>query len=208
MNARAVRPVNWLTAALLAAVLALPGPVLADPPPWAPAHGWREKHYRHDNDRDRDGHDRDAFRIAPPPATVVLPYGLAQGVCNRQLVGAALGGAAGGLIGSQFGKSSGRTAAAVGGVLVGMFVGGAIGRSMDEVDQACAAQALEHVPDRRTVVWQGPRQQGYWITPLRSYEAGGRYCREYQTTAVIAGAPQNVFGTACRNADGSWQIVN
>ncbi len=34
-------------ASLLAAWLALPSPVLADPPPWAPAHGYRAKlhHY-------------------------------------------------------------------------------------------------------------------------------------------------------------------
>ena len=32
---------------LLAAVVALPPPALADPPPWAPAHGYRAKQYRY-----------------------------------------------------------------------------------------------------------------------------------------------------------------
>jgi hypothetical protein len=32
---------------LLAAWLALPSPVLADPPPWAPAHGYRAKQYHY-----------------------------------------------------------------------------------------------------------------------------------------------------------------
>ncbi|HWK44740.1 MAG TPA: hypothetical protein VNT30_08455 [Stellaceae bacterium] len=33
------------------------------------------------------------------------------------------------------------------------------------------------------------------------------YCREYQSTQVINGQPQNVVGTACRQPDGSWRIV-
>lgn len=33
--------------AVLAAWLALPSPVLADPPPWAPAHGYRAKQHRY-----------------------------------------------------------------------------------------------------------------------------------------------------------------
>jgi len=34
------------------------------------------------------------------------------------------------------------------------------------------------------------------------------YCREYHSTAEIAGAPHEVVGTACRRPDGSWQIVD
>jgi hypothetical protein len=33
------------------------------------------------------------------------------------------------------------------------------------------------------------------------------YCREYQATQTIGGQPQNVVGTACRQPDGSWRIV-
>ncbi len=33
-------------------------------------------------------------------------------------------------------------------------------------------------------------------------------CREYQSTTTIAGQPQNVVGTACRQPDGTWRIVN
>jgi surface antigen len=185
-------------AGLLAIAIALPMNASADPPPWAPAHGYRDKHRHHDDD---DDYDR-----PPPPAAVAMPYGLAQGTCHRDLIGAALGGAAGGLLGNQFGKSSGKTVATIGGVIVGAFVGGSIGRSMDQVDQACAAQALEYVPDRRTVTWQGAQQ--YSVTPMRSYQASnGRYCREYQSSALIGDRVQQVYGTACRGPDGAWQIV-
>lgn len=192
-------------ALLLAAASWPAAPALADPPPWAPAHGWRAKHHHHHHHHHDE--DEDVRVIAPP--TVVMPYGLARGTCYRDMIGAALGGAAGGLVGSHIGKSSGRTAATIGGVLLGLFVGGSIGRAMDEADQACVGQVLEYVPDHRTVVWQGPNQQGYWVTPVRSYDAGGgRYCREYRSQAVIAGRPQSVYGTACRQPDGSWQIRN
>jgi surface antigen len=137
-----------------------------------------------------------------------MPYGLDQRVCSRDLIGAALGGATGGLIGSNIGKGKGRTVATVGGVLVGLFVGGKIGRNMDQLDQACAGQALERVPDGQTVVWQGQNQDGYWVTPKRTYEASnGDYCREYTSEAVIAGRRQQTYGTACRQPDGSWQII-
>ncbi|MDF1793160.1 MAG: hypothetical protein P1U88_14685 [Thalassobaculaceae bacterium] len=36
----------------------------------------------------------------------------------------------------------------------------------------------------------------------------GRYCREYQSTAVIGGQRQQIYGTACRNPDGSWAPIN
>ena len=40
-------------------------------------------------------------------------------------------------------------------------------------------------------------------------QAGGQaYCREFQTTIVVDGQPQNAHGTACQQPDGSWQVVN
>jgi hypothetical protein len=51
--------------------------------------------------------------------------------------------------------------------------------------------------------------------PLNAYPASqpyrtadGRYCREYQATVMVNGAPQQSFGTACLQPDGSWHIVN
>jgi len=32
-------------------------------------------------------------------------------------------------------------------------------------------------------------------------------CREYQSTVIIAGQPQQTYGTACLQADGTWRIV-
>jgi hypothetical protein len=33
-------------------------------------------------------------------------------------------------------------------------------------------------------------------------------CREYQSSAVIDGRKQPTYGTACRQPDGSWRIIN
>jgi hypothetical protein len=33
-------------------------------------------------------------------------------------------------------------------------------------------------------------------------------CREYTSMTTIAGQPQNMVGTACRQPDGTWRIVN
>lgn len=57
----------------------------------------------------------------------------------------------------------------------------------------------------------------YEPPPANAAPAGGAaqsgayssaYCREYQTTARINGALQKTYGTACRQPDGSWRIVN
>ena len=45
--------------------------------------------------------------------------------------------------------------------------------------------------------------------PTRDFRDGeGRYCREYQRTAVIDGREQPVYGTACLMPDGAWRIVS
>jgi len=132
------------------------------------------------------------------------------GRCNRELIGQALGGAAGGAIGSQIGDGSGRIAAIIGGTTVGVLLGGEIGRSMDEADHFCFDQTLEHAPDGRAIAWQDPDRRGdYQITPRNTFETdNGRYCREYTARSRIGGESIQTYGTACRQADGSWRIVN
>jgi hypothetical protein len=46
-------------------------------------------------------------------------------------------------------------------------------------------------------------------TPRRPWTvASGRQCREYQTTRDLQGRATKVYGTACRDPEGQWQIVN
>jgi len=201
------RLIGSTSAALMA--LALASPVAADPPPWAPAHSYRAKH-------GHPGYVVHPYGAPRPRGYVVygVPYGIDRGYCDRlslssELVGGVVGGAAGGVIGNQVGKGSGRAAATIGGVIVGALVGASIGRSMDNVDQRCVGYALEHAPDKRRVAWNNADNgYDYAVEPTRTFERDGRYCREYQTTATIDSRRQNVYGTACRQPDGSWQLVN
>jgi surface antigen len=161
------------------------------PPPWAPAHGWRRKHAQY--------YEREAGYVTPD-------LGIGLGRCNRDVIGAVIGGAAGGAIGSRIGKGSDRTVATIGGTIVGVLIGGAIGRGMDEADQACLAQTLEQAPAQHAVMWSNPDGGHYRVVPLEGYEDGqGRICRDYRTTATIGGRQQHLYGTACRQPDGSWQ---
>jgi hypothetical protein len=46
-------------------------------------------------------------------------------------------------------------------------------------------------------------------TPRRAWtDAAGRQCREYRTTRQTDGRATQVYGTACRDPDGQWRIVN
>ena len=78
---------------------------------------------------------------------------------------------------------------------------------MDEADRYCTGQVLERANERQTVAWTNPdTRTHYQVTPVKTYESQGRYCREYVTYSEVDGRTQH--GKACRQPDGSWQIVN
>ncbi len=185
---------NALTLGLLTALLAVwTVPVAADPPAWAPAHGWRAK----------QKHKQKYY------ANYAEPYGLDLGRCNRVVLGGVLGGATGAALGTTVDKSDGRTAAVVGGTIIGVLVGGAIGRYMDSVDQNCVGQTLEHAQDGGSIAWRNPDNGGaYRVTPKATYQTGdGRTCRDYVTEIWIDDQKQQALGTACRRPDGSWKVT-
>ena len=140
-------------------------------------------------------------------AVYTPPFGIDAGRCNRDALGAALGGLIGAAAGSQVGKGDQRTVAVIGGTILGVIVGASIGRAMDQVDQNCVGQALEHAPDRDTIVWNNTDTGAeYQVTPVKTYQdQQGTYCREYQTTIIVGGRQQQAYGTACRQPDGSWK---
>jgi len=125
--------------------------------------------------------------------------------------GAAIGAASGGLIGAAAG---GGAAGIVGGVLLGGLLGGAIGNALDQRDKQMAYQTqqatLESTRTGQSATWRNPDtgHSGSY-TPTKTYEnASGQYCREYQEKVVIDGKTNSAYGTACRQPDGSWKIVN
>ena len=87
---------------------------------------------------------------------------------------------------------------------------GYAGSRIVRVEQRYAvAETLAHAADGEGIVWNGPESKAeVRVVPTESYEeSGGRYCREFLTTAHIGGTLREAYGQACRQPDGTWQIV-
>ena len=158
-------------------------------------------------------------------AMAVVAFGLAAcapaedrhpgqlGEANKTTGGTLLGALGGALIGSQIGGGSGRIVGAVAGTMIGGFIGHEIGASLDREDVARAQAAQQRAyaaPIGHQITWNKP-QNGHsgTITPVRDgQDTAGHYCREYQTTIQVGGETQKAYGTACRQPDGTWKVVN
>ncbi len=140
---------------------------------------------------------------------VVVVAGLSG--CNQvrnEDAGMVVGGVLGGFLGSQIGDGTGQLAATAAGALAGALIGGSIGRSMDDLDRMRQQDSLEQVPTGHTNSWRNPDTgHEYAVTPTRTYETRGTYCREYTTEAWIGGKKESVYGEACRQPDGSWKTI-
>ena len=131
---------------------------------------------------------------------------------SKKDIGAISGMIAGGAIANDLAHDSKNKGIAT---VLGAFIGGAIGQSvgeqLDEADRVIASGAytlaLESTPSNESVVWKNPDSGNYGsFTPVRTYQANNRYCREYNQEVVIGGVKQKAYGTACRQPDGSWEI--
>lgn len=125
---------------------------------------------------------------------------------TKEQAGAVLGGVIGGVIGAEVGHHG--TAATIIGTIAGAAIGASIGRTMDESDRQRTAYVLETTPVGRAGHWVNPDTgAAYRVTPTRTFDHHGTPCREYTVDARIGGRPEQVHGTACRQADGSWRTT-
>ncbi len=134
-------------------------------------------------------------------------------VGTKQAVGTLAGAAAGGLIGAQFGGGTGQLAATAAGTLLGAFLGSELGKSLDRADRVYAERttegALEKNPSGTTSTWRNP-DSGHsgTVTPTDTYyNAQGQPCRTFDSVINVDGRQERVTGRACRQADGSWRVV-
>ena len=132
--------------------------------------------------------------------------------CNatptKQDQGVIIGAIAGGILGHQVGGGSGQVLATIVGTMAGAAIGGSIGRTMDETDRLNAAVALENVRSGVPSTWVNPDTgYEYVVTPTNTYDSDAGPCREYTLDAKIGGETEQIYGTACRQADGSWLVV-
>ena len=143
------------------------------------------------------------------------PYGRTGigGMGTKQSIGTVGGAIAGGVIGHQIGGGTGRTVATIAGGLLGAYVGSEIGASLDRADleyyNRTSQQALETGQPGQAFPWQNPQSgHGGTVVPQGYYQQpDGRYCREYSQTIRIDGRTESAHGRACREPDGTWEVV-
>jgi surface antigen len=126
----------------------------------------------------------------------------------KAVLGSLLGAGAGAGIAAAAGGSPGWI---VGSALMGGLLGGYVGHRLDDRDKQLATQAATQAfndnHSGQTSVWNNP-ENGHsgTVTPTRTFQQNGQYCREYKQSISVGGEPQTAYGTACRQVDGTWAI--
>jgi surface antigen len=122
--------------------------------------------------------------------------------CSPKTESTTTAGAVGGAIVGRASGGSLVTGAAVGGLL-----GYTAGRAMEEQDRRRMVYALE---TNQPQTWENPSTgYQYQMQPVRTIEQSGRECREFRIQAEVGSqAREDLHGTACRQADGSWELVS
>lgn len=139
-------------------------------------------------------------------------YGHNGGI-DKQTAGTIGGAIAGGVLGSKIGGGTGNSIAIGVGTLLGAALGSEVGASLDRSDMvyynSASQRALETGQPGQSMPWNNPNSSASGsITPQNYYQiADGSYCREYSQTINVGGRNQQGYGTACRQPDGSWKIV-
>lgn len=166
-------------------------PAFADPPTWAGVWQVRERYHR---PNDVDAEDYRVVYITQPrvadahltdpdtPLASVIPVarGLPFGF-NRGTCDRAL-----------------VAPTAIAGTMAGMA----------GTDRDCVIGALDHLPDNRQIAWAGVDGEIFRVMPERSYPVAGHLCRDFTASIAIGGQKQQTIGTACRQPDGTWEIID
>ncbi len=131
-----------------AAILAIPAaPAAADPPRWAPAHGYRDNDRHWDDDDDDRRYDRREYRrVYDDRGRYIEPRRISRNDrvwrgddgryhCRRDngTTGLIIGAAGGALIGREVDSRGDRTV----GTILGAAIGGLLGREIDRGGARC-----------------------------------------------------------------------
>jgi len=101
----------------------------------------------------------------------------------------------------------------VGGIIGGGLIMSEIGADLSRRERRTAIdaeyQALESTPAGQPVTWRDERSgRGGTVTAAQPYRVGSQDCRPYSHMIVANGSSRTARGTACRNPDGSWTLLN
>jgi len=131
-----------------------------------------------------------------------------HGCATKEEAGALTGAIVGATVGSTVGKGRGKGLAIWLGAVAGTVIGSTMGRYMDEQDRIRTSLILEKNPTHQSSTWRNPDTgYDYTVTPTRTYDVAQGPCREFTLDAIIGGKTQQVYGTACRQQDGSWKVI-
>lgn len=156
-------------------------------------------------------------RKAMVTASLVIAFSMTLASCTKQESGTLLGAIGGAVVGSAIGGKGGGTGkviAVAAGTLAGAYIGSEIGKSLDRADRQAMREktqySLETTPSGEATTWYNPDSgNSGTITPQPAYSnKANEYCREYQQTVTVAGKTETAYGTACRQEDGTWKIIN
>ncbi|HEX7080618.1 MAG TPA: RT0821/Lpp0805 family surface protein [Gammaproteobacteria bacterium] len=188
-------PISTKTARLMviAWIAALSASALADPPPHAPAHGWRKKH--------------DPYYVGHSGGQWEYDYDIVSGHCNREAIATVVGGVVGGVIASRVADEH-RAVATLIGAAAGALIGNRIGRELDEADRACIGHALEIGEAGHPVTWTNESTGvRYELLPGADRKRDGAACREFTMIAVAGREKTTRRGVACPSQPGVWRIL-
>jgi surface antigen len=171
------------------------------------------------NDRDRYEQDRDRQNYEVNRAAAARwDRDAYYRSCERQRSGNTAGGAiigalAGGLLGNSVSRGPQRGAGTAVGAILGGVVGASIGNSLNCEDRSYAIdteyRGFEAGRPHQRYDWRSPRGDSYGYVQVGDYyQERGRRCATYTQEIWVHGRPETARGRACRQPDGTWQMVS
>ena len=129
------------------------------------------------------------------------------GCATQQQNGTIIGGITGALIGSVIGDGSGQNVAIAAGAIAGSLIGSSIGQRFDAQDQSRIAYSMER--NQRSSWTNSTTGHRYTVMPSPTFapSSSNQPCREFTVDTEIGNRTESVYGTACRQDDGSWKII-
>jgi surface antigen len=121
--------------------------------------------------------------------------------------GAGIGAASGAILGQAIGRN---TEATLIGAAVGGLLGYIVGNEMDKNDRQKLNSIYEAAPSGQAASWSNPDSgNAYKVTPEPAYyPKPDSPCRKAEILATIDGKTEKTYTTACRNAEGQWELQN
>ncbi len=198
---------RFLTLSLTALLaLSFAAEAVAEPPSWAPAHGYRNKDKGKGKHR---GREDDRYWVGYSGIEYGRDFDIVQGRCNREQVGAVLGGVVGGVVGNQVGSRDNRTVSTIVGAAVGALIGAKVGRDMDDRDRACLGQGLELGAAGRRVAWTNETSGvRYELVPADGQRGNGTVCRDFRLSTVTGQERRDRDARACQTRPGIWELAS